>query len=291
MLDIKSKECLFLCRCLNFCHKTECREVRFRHVWKGAGSAKPCIAQRRPEQTRDGSASPAEQRGAARKPGEGTGGESGCRHRQERAEGPLGGGGSGRVAGVDEAALGPPFAAEGVGSRAAGARRLRTGRDRRALARPPFPRTRGTGPSPAGPACRRQHRSARGGRHCGALPAARGRERSREQWPRSAAGRREEEGREGRCRARGAGPRGSGARARACRAGWGAGAAASAGARGAGPGGRGGSARKAGGGGGRGTRGVEAGGGGGGRAGSVLCSVCQCWSRLQSVPGEKFLEP
>lgn len=28
-------------------------------------------------------------------------------------------------------------------------------------------------------------------------------------------------------------------------------------------------------------------GGGGGRAGSVLCSACQCWSRLQSVPGKK----
>lgn len=79
------------------------------------------------------------------------------------------------------------------------------------------------------------------------------------------------------------GPRRPGARARARR---GAGAAAQAGARGAGPGGRGGSTGEAGGGGGRGARGVEA-GGGGGRAGSVLSSVCQCWSRLQSVPGRK----
>lgn len=111
-----------------------------------------------------------------------------------------------------------------------------------------LPKAPGDGPSPRGSACRRQHRSACSGRRCGGRPAARGRERRREQWPRSAADLRKEEGREGRRRHA---ARVCGGRGRARRAGWGARAAASAGARGAGPGGRGGSAGEAGGGGGR----------------------------------------
>lgn len=127
---------------------------------EGAGSANRAShsgAQRRPEQTRDGRASPAERSAAAGGPGEGTGGESGRRAPSRKScvsPGP----GRRLPTQVTAAALGPPFAARapgggGVASRGPGD----CGRGALPNARAPsWPRPRGTvlapGPSRRAPA-------------------------------------------------------------------------------------------------------------------------------------------
>lgn len=189
---------------------------------------------------------------------------------------------------MEEAALGPPFAAEGAGSRA-GDPETADGAQSLGVPSPSFPRPRGMAPRPAArpagastaapvaAAAAAAGRPPGGGSGAANNGRARPRTCERKKGGRAGAGARRGSAGAGGARAGQAGERerlrrrGRAARARE-------GAAGAQGRR----------AEAGGGGGGRGARGVEAGsGGGGGRAGSVLCSVCQCWSRLQSVPGEK----
>uniref|UniRef100_A0A8C0SXN0 Double-stranded RNA-binding protein Staufen homolog 2 n=4 Tax=Caniformia TaxID=379584 RepID=A0A8C0SXN0_CANLF len=255
-------------------------------VWKGAGSAEPWLAQRRPEPARDGRG-PRGAEAAAREPGKVGAGRAGRAEAQRRA------------GGAAERRCGGRSRRRGAGP---GRGRGRGGRGRGALPCPPPPPAGSSASARPRPSARAPGPADRGGRCCGGgagrgRSAARGRERRREQWPRSAAGGR-------RCGA--AGPGGAraglaGARERRRRRGRAArareGAAGAQGRReraaGAGAGAGAGGGRRAAGGGrrrGRGARGVEAGGGGGGggRAGSVLRRARQCGSRLQSVRGHKM---
>lgn len=189
---------------------------------------------------------------------------------------------------MEEAAPGPPFAAEGAGSRA-GNPETADGAQSLGVPSPSFPRPRGMAPrpgarpagantaAPVAAAAAAAGRPPGGGSGAANNGRARPRTCERKKGGRAGAGTRRGSAGAGGARAGQAGERerlrrrGRAARARE-------GAAGAQGRR----------AEAGGGGGGRGARGVEAGsGGGGGRAGSVLCSVCQCWSRLQSVPGEK----
>ena len=140
--------------------------------------------------------SPAEQRGAAREPGKGKGRESGRVWASRKSRRSIGRGKQLLSAGVEGAASGPPFAAERAGSQAWEPSGEQGDCGLGALPNhslPLVPKASGNGPRPEAQPAGASTAAPAAAATAGGRTAARGRELRREQWPRSAAGRMEEE--------------------------------------------------------------------------------------------------